>query len=155
MRFICSCALLVAILSCSDGTLHAVLTFENGGLKAICRLEQMDRNGYNQYDKATFGIAYDTLTFVYANLKLTNTGDTVVSYDLNEFFLETRGKRSDSLHLDAIGSYILLRENLNPGETKNLQVYWVFETKIDDGDLKALNLVVRAEATTSRGNRRQ
>ena len=111
---------MTALCSCSRGTkeLHKEIACDCDSIRISCTLEKMAKMD-------TSSVA------VYATLRIRNTRNHLVRFNLNEISLTISGRLSKGPYIDSFVDYLIRDELLAPETTKFRDVYWVFERTVD------------------------
>jgi len=139
--------LLPLVMLACDSTIHFSRDIEskNDGLSVRCHISKINIKNVREKDKKLFGLKQDKLSFVYADITLTNTRTDNVKYDLNEYFLYAGNSISSGIYIDSVASQLIVERTIKPGQEIKASVYWVFDGVLGVDGLSKLEIIKNHE----------
>ena len=134
------------MLSC-DSTIHFSrdLEIKDDALSVHCHISKIQIKHFSEKDKKLFSIKQDKLSFVYAELTLSNTKSDNVTYDLNDYFLYVGKSISSGIYIDSVASQLIVEKTIKPGQEVKASVYWVFDGALGVDKLSKLEIIKNHE----------
>lgn len=135
--------ILVCVSVLSAGKSFAAILVEADGLQISCTFKKIKIHSLTEDEKPRLNIKFDKVTFVYAELIVTNDSDVTKTYNLKKYFIAIDGKESREINIDSIAYFLIQEKVIKPKAVDKYSVYWVMEGVLKEEDLLKAKIVVQ------------